>query len=697
MIVAAAAAVVLRIAVVPAGAALAEADGAAPFDVRVATIEEAVAAAEKAVAAAGEAPAAAGSTPPRIEITLAGAVHEVRGTVRIPAGLPPCSLVGADGARVVGGVVHRAAAATPCWEEPDDAMRARVAVEARAHLRVWRLPAGARAQLAGPVHSGLGIDTPAVHSELFVGGRALTLARWPSAGYAEIATVVDAGSVPRNAMPDITAAKRVVEPDRGGVFVPADTRHVARWGAGANSGGSGPDAPPSDPSPSNPPHSDPTHSDPTHSNLWALGYWNWDWAHEQLPIASVDEAAGTVRLGMPHRYGLAQRGRFCVLNAPGELDAEGEYWIDRAAGCVYAWLPAGAASAEAAVSLAGAPLLALEGVADFTVRGVSFECTRGGAIAARGCERVRLEACGFRNIGTRAVSLDGRANLVARCVFTDIGGEGVELTGGDRPSLARGDNSIEDCTFRECGRLLRSYHPAVRMEGVGNRVSRCAFIRHPHIALWFRGNDHLIEANEFSEVVYETGDAGAIYCGRDWTAQGTVVRGNLFRDIRGSDARYQNGVYLDDMSSGITVEDNVFVRCNWGVLVGGGRDNTLRRNTFVACAKAVSWDARGVGWMAPSIADPATSTLHRSYAAVPVDSEPWRSRYPHLGDYLTFDFGRPVRGVLAGSHLIGTPLGRIDDRKRVVESGTLSEPGEGAALAARAEDTVRAWRAARGD
>ena len=39
----------------------------------------------------------------------------------------------------------------------------------------------------------------------------------------------------------------------------------------------------------------------------------------------------------------------------------------------------------------------------------------------------------------------------------------------------------------------------------------------------------------------------------------------------------------------------------------------------------------------------------------------------------------------------------LNDRKRVVESGTLSEPGEGAALAARAEDTVRAWRAARGD
>jgi hypothetical protein len=114
----------------------------------------------------------------------------------------------------------------------------------------------------------------------------------------------------------------------------------------------------------------------------------------------------------------------------------------------------------------------------------------------------------------------------------------VLLKGGDRPSLARGDNVVESCTFHECGRILRSYSPAVVVEGVGNRVSRCTITRHPHIALWFRGNDHLIEANEFAEVVYETGDAGAVYVGRDWTAQGTVIRGNLFRDIRGSDARF---------------------------------------------------------------------------------------------------------------------------------------------------------------
>ena len=611
------------------------------FDARVAELAQAVAWCESHAAEAG-----------RFEIVLAPGVHAALGSVRIPAAVPALSIVGQQGARVVGGIVEP----KPAWVEADAAVLARVPDEARAHIRAWRLPASALARLAGPVHSGHGVAVAAVHSELVVDGRPLELARWPNEGFAEIGELIDPGSVPRDGWDDVPAARRVKQPDRGGVFVPADRVRPMRW--------------------------------KNEADLWALGFWNWDWSHEQLPIAKVDADTGAVTLARPHTYGLAKRGKFFVRNALSELDREGEYWIDRAEGVVYAWLPEHGEAAEAGVTLAGEPLIVLEGVRDAAIAGIAFSCTRGAVIAARACSGLRIEDCAFSAVGARAVELDGTGNVLARCDFRDIGGTGALLTGGDRPTLARGDSAIEDCRFRECGRVLRSYSPAVVVEGVGNRVSRCAITRHPHIALWFRGNDHLIEANEFSEVVYETGDAGAIYVGRDWTAQGTVVRANLFHDIRGSDARFQNAVYLDDMSSGITVEDNVFVRCNWGVLVGGGRDNTLRRNTFVACEKAVSWDARGVGWMAKEIEDPTSSTLLRTYAAMPVASEPWKSRYPHLGDYLTFDFGRPVRGVFAGNRLIGTPLGRIDDRERVIESGTVSEAAEGGLLDARAAEAV---------
>jgi hypothetical protein len=278
----------------------------------------------------------------------------------------------------------------------------------------------------------------------------------------------------------------------------------------------------------------------------------------------------------------------------------------------------------------------------------------------------------FRSIGTHAISLDGSDSSVTQCLFEDVGGTGVELAGGERATLEPARNVLSDCTFRRTGRNLRTYNPAIRLSGVGQSVSHVEVSDLPHIALFFSGNDHTIEASLFHHVVQETGDAGALYVGRDWTSQGTVIRDNVFHSIAGSDARYQNAVYLDDMASGITVEHNLFVDCNWGLLVGGGRDDVVRANTFVRCRKALFFDARGVGWMAKALADPASSTLHRLYASAPVESDLWRARYPHLPEYLTDRFGRPAHGLVEANVLVATPLGEIHDRECVTERGTTS-------------------------
>jgi hypothetical protein len=600
---------------------------------------------------------------PRIEIILVPGVHEVQRTVRVPRNLGGLFIrAQAPGVRVVGGPVI----AEPAWHAPEGESAARLPAAARASVRALDLPAEWVARfaggLSGPVHAGLGVDVAAGASEVFAGGRPLVAARWPNEGYAAIERIVDAGSVPRDAADDVPAGKRKAEPPRGGTFAPRDRDRLARW-TGA-------------------------------SGAWMQGYWNWDWCDESLPVESVDAAAGTVKLAMPHRYGLAQRGTFRIVDLPEELDVPGECWIDRARGTVYAWLEGDEAwRAEVAVSVLGEPMIAIDGAADVEIRGLTFECTRGAVIEAKATRGLALRNCLFRNTGARAVGIEGNGCSVANCAFTDVGGTGVALAGGDRRTLAPAGNEVHDCRFVRCGRTLRTYNPAVRMDGVGQRLERCEIAELPHIAVFFAGNDHLIAGNDVHDVVQETGDAGAVYVGRDWTAQGTVIRGNLFSGIRGTDARYQNAVYLDDMASGITVRGNVFVRCNWGILMGGGRDNVMAANVFAGCGKAVSIDARGVGWMADALKDPGTSTLLRTFAAMPVDAEPWRSRYPGLPAYRTERFGRPVRDVLEDSLLIGTPLGRIEDREGVAERGTRSDDLAGEALAARCDAILAQVRA----
>ncbi|MEY2808472.1 MAG: hypothetical protein RIR65_2889 [Planctomycetota bacterium] len=574
-------------------------------------------------------------------LELAEGVHELRSSLRIGAGHPPLVLRPRAGSKP-GATRLRGALALGAerWREPDAELQGRLPARARGRARQACLTLseldGWRGGLSGPVHGGHGVAVEAIHSEVLARDGAMSLAAWPDRGHAPIHELIDAGSAPRLAEADIPAADRKVEAPRPGRFRHGDRAQAARWAV--------------------------------EEDAWAHGYWNWDWSDEQLRIAAVDEA-GVVALDRPHRYGVAARARWRIVNALGELDAPGEAWIDARGARLVAWF-ADDAPPEAAVTLLAEPLVVLEGAAQVRLEGLVFSATRGGAVLGTGVEDVVVEHCDFRWIGADALRLSGRSCRVLASRFEDVGGHGVVLSGGDRASLASSEHEVSDCLFARTGRVLRTYHPAVRLDGVGARVARNEFRELPHFALMAAGVDHAIEANHIHHVVQETGDAGALYFGRDWTTQGNIIRGNIFHDIEGSDARYQNAVYLDDMASGIVVERNLHVRCNWGALVGGGRDNILLDNAYVGCGQALVYDARGTGWMASAIADPGSSTILARYAATPVESEPWRTRFPALRDYLVDRRGRPVGGRVEGMILWGGAAGRIEDRECVVEMGT---------------------------
>ena len=91
--------------------------------------------------------------------------------------------------------------------------------------------------------------------------------------------------------------------------------------------------------------------------------------------------------------------------------------------------------------------------------------------------------------------------------------------------------------------------------------------------------------HEIDHVLTHTGDGGAVYTGRDWTFRGNVIRHNYFHDLHGH-RLWENAVYIDDMAGGVEVSGNVFARCHWGLLVGGGRDNRIWNNLFLDCTLA---------------------------------------------------------------------------------------------------------------
>jgi len=167
---------------------------------------------------------------------------------------------------------------------------------------------------------------------------------------------------------------------------------------------------------------------------------------------------------------------------------------------------------------------------------------------------------------------------------------------------------------------------------VGNVASHNLIHNAPHEAIYFSGNEHLIEYNEIYDIVKETGDAGAIHTGRDYTWRGNVIRYNYFHDLHGPGLFGVMGVYLDDFMSGTIVYGNIFYRAGRAVFLGGGRDNTVENNVFIDCEASVHIDARGTTW-AKNYFDGRYTVLTDRMKAVHFDQPPYSERYPELLTY----------------------------------------------------------------
>lgn len=396
-------------------------------------------------------------------------------------------------------------------------------------------------------------------------------------------------------------------------------------------------------------------------DVWVHGYWTWDWADSYEKVASIDPNHGEILTAEPHGvYGYTPGKRFRVLNLLQELDAPGEWYVDREKGVLY-FYPPDQGDGELMVSLLETPLITLSEVSHVKLQGITFEVCRGTGIEVRGGSGVVIAGCTFRNIGTVGVIIEGgTAHKVVSCDFMDLGDGGMQVSGGDRNTLTPCKHEVLNCLFTRFSRWCRTYRPAVFVNGVGVRVAHCLMYDAPHNAILWGGNDHLYEFNEIHHVCTETGDAGAFYTGRDFTTRGTVIRYNYFHDIgrklKGSGFLDVMSVYLDDCASGMTVFGNVFYRAGRAAMIGGGRDNTIENNIFVECEPSVHVDARGLGW-ASFWFDGRDNTLMNRLKAVPYQKPPWSERYPELVNILNDEPAVPkgnkiIRNISVGGRWI---------------------------------------------
>lgn len=511
----------------------------------------------------------------------------------------PVTYRGEPGTRLLGGAVIR-----DFRPVTDPAVLARLEPAAREHVRVADLRAAGVTDMGRFSRRGFSCPISPSHLELFYGDAPMTVAQWPKAGqFATIADVV----APRPSEWD----ERVGELNGGFIY---DGDRPARWA-------------------------------PT-DNLWVHGYWCYDWANSYEHVTRLNTVTHTIETAPPHgNYAFKPGQRFYFLNVLEELTAPGEFYVDVEHGLLYFWPPE--AGQEAIISVLEEPLIHLDGSSHVTLHGLTLEAGRGSGIAIDGGEGVRIERCTLRNLGNLGVVIDGgTGHTVYGCEISSTGDGAIDIAGGVRETLTPAGHAVEQCHLHHYARWSRTYQAGVHAHGVGMRIARNLIHDAPHKGILYWGNAITIAGNEIYRVCLETGDAGAIYTGRDYTYRGNVIQDNCIHHMGGL-GMGTSAIYMDDCVSGHEIAGNTV----WGgdaIWLGGGRDFHIHDNVFIRCKGAVCFDARGIS-PHPIWQKMVNETMRNGIANMP-----WAAAVPEIAailPYFAAGGGVPPEGNIVADNL----------------------------------------------
>lgn len=324
--------------------------------------------------------------------------------------------------------------------------------------------------------------------------------------------------------------------------------------------------------------------------------------------------------------------RFKIVNSLYELDSPGEYYIDAQARQLYLWPINRDNLRNVQVSVADHPLIYIDSLENVRFQGLVFQRGRQDGLAIKNSRNIVVDSCTFTNLGNSGVRILNSYNVtVKRSSVSDTGGTGIHVEAGDRATLTPSGVVIENNVITRFGRTIRTWRPGVMLRGVAVTVRNNTITEADHTGIYAEGNEHLIKANVLKNLCLNSTDAGAITVGNDWTGLGTVVEDNYIENVRRGNlpSSYPNmGIYLDGLGSGVTIRRNIIRNADMGIDILGGSFNTVEDNVIVGAY---------VGIKVHAFAQDPQARLDRHYtwaARVPWQSDLWRTRYPHLYDFL---------------------------------------------------------------
>lgn len=477
--------------------------------------------------------------------------------------------------------------------------------------------------------------------ELYFNATPMVLARYPNEGYLKIGKVIDKGAVPR--VGDKSG--------RGAKFLYEDLRH-SKWVG--------------------------------QKDVWLQGTFNYGFADDFILIDSIDPIKHQIKLAKPHLYGVASGKEFqqyVALNILDELDAPGEWYLERETGMLYFWPPGELQKANVTVSILEDPIISLEGTSNVIVKGLTIETGRGiGIYMERGNNNL-IAGCTIRNVGTSGIfmgqgaaayskessvddydgtpvsrqigslqnhiyaytswdRLAGHDQGIVSCDVYNTGSGGIYLSGGSKRKLINGNNYVDNCKIHDYNRRNKFLWAGINVDGCGNKVSHCELYNSDFQGIYVHGNEHVFEYNNIHDVTLNSDDTSPWYIGRDPSDRGNIVRYNYFHHC-GNPNRMNMGIYCDDSSTDVYIFGNVFsnMAAQYGVLFSNtGWDLVMKNNIVVnPISNTAVISAHYYTWAAGNAKDAFAENgllRKRLTKSVQFNQSPYREKYRGLLNYL---------------------------------------------------------------
>lgn len=355
------------------------------------------------------------------------------------------------------------------------------------------------------------------------------------------------------------------------------------------------------------------------------------WCDDLLPISSVDLTTGRIETQKPAAMNISAGDNYIYENVREALSLPEEWYLDRSEGRLY-YIPAEGDTVENLALRAGTlkKLIEINGISDISFQGIDFEETNWehvsgslhpdridrehplyknikyhtnhpqaafdlpAAINISNASAINFTDCRFSNIGFSAVMFGSRVtdSAVKACHFENIGANAVYIRGDFAVPATTNNISVTDCHIEKYGRISNNAIGVLLIHAADCDISHNEIHEGWYTGIsvgWVWGytenptNGIKIQNN----LIYDIGNGWLSDMGGIYTLgiqPDTVISGNIIHNVgcySGSTGYGGWGIYLDEGSSEILVENNLAYDCSSQTFHQHyGKDNMIRNNIF---------------------------------------------------------------------------------------------------------------------